>query len=206
LGQRRACLRFLVPQKECLHEMNKTFQYRLYPTKKQRTTLNKWLALCCEVYNAALQERRDAYRLADVSLSFAQQCAELPACKQVRPELAQVNSQVLQDAVKRVDLACAAFFRRCEAGEQPGYPRFRSRLRYDSLTFRQYQNSFDVQGGKQQRGTLILSKLGHLKMVMHRPLTGLRHPGHSEADTDGQMVCEHQCRNRAGSRLPPPIG
>ena len=73
--------------------------------------------------------------MAGVTLSFAHQCEELPACKQVRSELAQVNAQVLQDVVKRVDLAFAAFFRRCSAGEQPGYPRFRSRLRYDSLTF-----------------------------------------------------------------------
>jgi len=51
--------------------MNKTYQFRLYPTKKQQATLNKWLALCCDVYNAALQERRDAYRMAGVSLGFA---------------------------------------------------------------------------------------------------------------------------------------
>jgi putative transposase len=153
--------------------MNKTYQFRLYPTKKQQAALGEWLALCCEVYNAALQERRDAYRMAGVSLGFAQQCAELPACKQVRPELTEINSQVMQDVVKRVDMAFAAFFRRCEAGEQPGYPRFRSRFRYNSLTFKQYQNSFDVKGGKKQKGTLILSKLGQIKMVMHRPLKGI---------------------------------
>jgi putative transposase len=123
--------------------MNKTFQYRLYPTNKQQTLLNTWLALCCEVYNAALQERRDAYRMTGVSLSYAHQCAELPNCKEVRPELAEVNSQVLQD----------------------------------------------VHAGKKQEGRLILSKLGHSKMVMHRPLTGIRHPGHGETDADGQMGC-----------------
>jgi putative transposase len=53
-----------------------------------------------------------------------------------------------------------------------GYPRFRSRLRYDSLTFKQYQNSFDVQPGKDHKGTLILSKIGHIKMVLHRPIKG----------------------------------
>jgi len=130
--------------------------------------LNAWLALCCETYNAAMQERRDAYRLAGVSLSYAQQCAELPDCKAVRPELGEVNSQVLQDAVKRVDLAFAAFFRRCAAGEKPGYPRFRSRSRYDSLTFKQYGNSFVISGD----GKLVLSKIGQVKMVMHRPLRG----------------------------------
>ena len=73
--------------------MNKTYQFRMYPTKKQETTLNKWLALCCQVYNAALQERRDAYRIAGKSLGFAHQCSELPGCKEVCPELAEVNAQ-----------------------------------------------------------------------------------------------------------------
>ena len=153
--------------------MNKTFLYRLYPTKKQQTRLKAWLVLCCEVYNAALQERRDAYRVAGVSIGYSHQCAELPACKEVRPELTEVNSQVLQDVLKRVDRAFEGFFRRVREGQQPGYPRFRSRLRYNSLTFKQYQNSFDVQAGRKQQGILILSKIGHVKMVMHRPIKGI---------------------------------
>ena len=83
--------------------MNKTYQFRLYPTKKQQTLLCQWLILCCQTYNAALQERRDASRLAGVSPGFAHQCAALPACKAVRPDLAEVNAQVLQNVVKRVD-------------------------------------------------------------------------------------------------------
>src|SRR5260221_2142924 len=173
LGAGRGCFRYLLPQEEWSNEMYKTLQYRLYPTKKQQPLLNEWLALCCELYNAALQERRDAYRLAGVSISYAQQCAELPGCKDVRPELVEVNSQVLQDAVKRVDRAFESFYLRCTARDKSGYPRFRSRFRYDSLTFKQYGNSFSLQSGKKQQGTLILSKLGHLKMVMHRPIKGV---------------------------------
>jgi putative transposase len=87
--------------------------------------------------------------------------------------LRDVPSQVLQDAVKRVELAFEAFFRRVQAGQKPGYPRFKSRFRYDSLTFKQYQNSFAViSGTKRHRGTLVLAKLGHVKMVLHRPITG----------------------------------
>ena len=151
---------------------NKTFQYRIYPTKKQETTLTSWLKLLCETYNAALQERRDAYRMAGKSLSYSHQSAELPECRDVRPDLASVPSQVLQDAVKRVDLAFDGFFRRCAAGEKPGYPRFKSRLRYDSMTFKQSGNSFSVERGKKNRGTLLLAKLGQVKMVMHRSLQG----------------------------------
>jgi putative transposase len=178
--------------------MNKTYQFRLYPTKKQQATLNKWLALCCEVYNAALQERRDAYRMAGVSLGFAQQCAELPGCKEVRPELAEVNSQVVQDAVKRVDLAFAAFFRRCEAGEQPGYPRFRSRFRYDSLTFKQYGNSFALTS----EGKLMLSKLGQVKMVMHRPIQGTPKTAIVKRTPTGKWYVSICCSEVEPKRLP----
>lgn len=78
-----------------------------------------WLGLCCEVYNAALDERKSAYRMAGVSLSYEQQCAELPDCKEVRPELGEVPSQVLQDVVKRVELAFEHFFRRVLEGVEP---------------------------------------------------------------------------------------
>src|SRR5258707_14232891 len=144
----------------------KTYQFRIYPTRKQINVLATWLGLCCETYNAALDERRSAYRMAGVSLSYAHQCAELPECKEVRPELHEVPAQVLQDAVKRVDRAYDNFFRRVENGEEPGYPRFKSRSRYDSMTFKQYGNSFQVlEGDKKKRGALVLAKLGHVKMV-----------------------------------------
>jgi putative transposase len=150
-----------------------TYLMRIYPTRKQTRTLERWLCLCCEVYNAALDERKSASCMAGVSLSYEDQCAELPECKEIRPDLAEVPSQVLQDVVKRVDLAFDAFFRHLEHGEKPGYPRFKSRYRYHSLTFKQYSNSFTVlAGGKQNRGTLMLAKLGHVKMVMHRAITG----------------------------------
>jgi putative transposase len=151
----------------------KTYLFRLYPTHKQQDVLEEWLGLCCETYNAALDERKSAYRMAGVSLSYEHQCAELPGCKEVRPELGEVPSQVLQEAVKRMERAFEDFFRRVEKAEKPGYPRFRSRSRYDSLTFKQYGNSFHVlPANKKNKGTLVLSKLGHVKMVMHRVIKG----------------------------------
>src|SRR5215471_8009085 len=107
-----------------------TYQFRVYPTHKQERTLEQWLVLCCETYNAALDERKSAYRMAGISLSYEDQCAELPECKEVRPDLALVPSQVLQDVVKRVDLAFQAFFQRVEEGRSAGFPRFKSRFRY----------------------------------------------------------------------------
>ncbi len=151
----------------------KTYQFRIYPTHKQVNKLEGWLGLCCEIYNAALDERKGAYRMAGVVLSYEAQCAELPGCKEVRPELCEVPSQVLQDVLKRVDLAFDAFYRRVDAGQTPGYPRFKSPFRYDSLTFKQYGNSFNLlPGSKKNTGTLVLAKLGQVKMVLHRPIKG----------------------------------
>jgi putative transposase len=66
-----------------------------------------------------------------------------------------------------VDLAFKAFFRRVKAGEEPGYPRFHGKGRYDSLTFPQYGN-----GCQLTDGVLKLSKVGALRVVQHRPLEG----------------------------------
>src|SRR5260370_28159750 len=151
----------------------KTYLFRLYPTHKQSNTLEQWLGLCCQLYNAALDDRTSAYRMAGVSLSYEHQCAELPGCKHVCPDLHDVPSQVLQDVVKRVDRAFDIFFRRVQEGQNPGYPRFKSRFRYDSLTFKQHQKSFAViPGTKKHKGTLVLAKLGPVKMVLHRPIKG----------------------------------
>jgi putative transposase len=147
--------------------MKKAYRYRIYPTKKQARLLNEQLALCAELYNAALQERRDAWRMCGKSITFAQQSVQLPEIKQIRPEYEGIYSQVLQDVLHRVDKAFQAFFRRLKAGQPPGYPRFKSRFRYGSLTYPQLGFGLDEQG------KLSLSKVGHLKLVMHRPFKGI---------------------------------
>ena len=186
----------------------KTYQFRLYPTHKQERTLERWLVLCCEVYNAALDERKSAYRMAGVSLSYEDQCAEVPGCKAARPDLAEVPSQVLQDVVKRVDLAFESFFQRVKEGQKSGYPRFKSRCRYQSLTFKQFGNSFNVlAGGKNNRGLLVLAKLGQVKMVMHRAIKGTPKTAIVKRTPTGKWfvnitveLCEKELQEK---RLPP---
>ena len=107
--------------------MLKAYKYRIYPSHAQKTRFAGWLALCCELYNAGLQERRDAYRVSRKSIPYNDQQNQLPEIKAIRPELRMVHSQVLQDVLRRLDKAFVAFFRRVRAGEKPGFPRFRSR-------------------------------------------------------------------------------
>src|SRR5438067_3028516 len=117
--------------------MRKAYQYRLYQTKQQAEQLAWILDRCRELYNAALEERREAYRMSGKTLGYCEQKRELPGLKAECPEYKEICSQVLQDVLKRVDLAFQAFFRRVRAGDKPGYPRFKSYHRYDSFTYSQ---------------------------------------------------------------------
>jgi putative transposase len=146
-------------------QIRKAYCYHLYPTRAQAARLEWVLRRCQELYNAALQERREAYRMAGVTVGYYAQKRELPGVKEERPEYRQGGSQVLQDVIQRVDRALAAFFRRVRAGEKPGYPRFRSRDRYDSFTYSQA-------GWKLTDGRMVLSGIGALKVRWSRAIQG----------------------------------
>lgn len=150
--------------------MQRTFKYRIYPSNAQETKLEQTLALCCELYNAALQERRDAYQLSKSSINYHAQAIQLPEIRSLREDLRGVHSQVLQNVLKRLDKAFDAFFRRLKTGEKAGFPRFRSRLRYDSFTFP--QSGFVIESGDRNKPALKLSKIGKVKIKLHRPIEG----------------------------------
>ena len=142
------------------------FQYRIYPTKKQETRLNETLEECRWLYNHLLESRKTAFEQEGKGLSCYEQQATYPILKEQRPTLTTVYSQVLQNVAVRIDLAFQAFFRRCKAGEEPGYPRLRGKGRYDSFTYPQSGFKIDPQG------KLYASGIGHIKIVLHRPLRG----------------------------------
>ncbi len=145
--------------------MHQAFKYRLYPTKKQETTLRLTLKECRWLYNHLLGQRQLAYEECDVSLSCFDQIGQFPKLKQDKPSLTRIYSHVLYDVAVRLDLAFKAFFRRCKRGEKPGYPRFRGESRYDSFTYP--DTGFKIKGN-----TVYLSKIGNIKAVIHRPIEG----------------------------------
>jgi putative transposase len=162
----------------------KTFRYRLKLTPDQDQMLDRVLMLCRHVYNAAIGERQEAWRMRGVSVTYYQQKAELPGIKEAMPEYGEVHSQVLQDVVLRADRAFQAFFRRVKAGEKPGYPRFQGRNRYNSFTYPQYDN-----GARLDNGFLVLSKLGRLAVRWSRPIEGTPKTVTISKEADGWFVC-----------------
>ena len=102
--------------------MRKTFTYRLYLTKKQRRLLDQQLEESRWLYNRLLEARQRAWEGRQESLRLSDQQGILPVLKAERPTRTRVQSQVLQNVAVRIDLAFQACFRRCTAGETPGYP------------------------------------------------------------------------------------
>jgi putative transposase len=114
--------------------MMRTFTFRLIPNKAHTAALERILADNCETYNAALQERRDAWRLCHERISYADQTRQITELRK-DPRFRTAAVDIQRDPLRRVDHAFKAFFRRCKAGQKPGFPRFRSRQRYDSFSF-----------------------------------------------------------------------
>jgi putative transposase len=135
------------------------------PTRSQEAKLLAVLDLNRELYNAALQERRDAYRMCGKSINYIDQANQLPEIKEVRPDLQGVYSQILQDTLRRLDKTWGAFYERVKKGVKAGFPRFKARERYTSFTYPQ-------SGWSLHNDRLTLSKLGTFKLKLHRAVAG----------------------------------
>src|SRR6266849_6282642 len=146
--------------------MRRMFKYRAYPTPTQGEALHGQVNEACRLYNGALDERRSAWRMNGISLGYYDQANQL---KEIRAAGAVgiANFSACQDVLRRVNKTFTAFFGRVKAGaKQPGYPRFRSRFRYDSLTWPSWGDGCALR----PTGRLYLQGVGDLKLKWHRPL------------------------------------
>ena len=123
--------------------MHRQVVYRLLPRTRGRwRRLERLLEAQRQLYNAALEERIDCWRKAGRSVSWQDQFRSLTVCRREIPEMAAdpvavqrgTPDQVRGRLLKRLEEAYRAFFRRVKSGEAPGFPRFRSRRRWDSLS------------------------------------------------------------------------
>lgn len=145
--------------------LKKTYKFRLFPSPGQITILNQTIDGCRWLYNHFLEQRKTSWDAEQKSLSRYDQSNTLKLLKHEHPFLANIFSQTLQDVSTRIDLAFRAFFRRVKSGDEPGFPRFRGKFRYDSFTYPQ-------SGFKLLKNVVKLSKIGGIKIKLHRPIEG----------------------------------
>lgn len=177
--------------------MIRAFKYRIYPSSAQQKKLLETFELLRELYNAALQERRDAYKKHKISISYNEQAKSLSLIKEGRPEYKGINSQIQQQTLLRLDKAFKAFFRRVKNGEKAGYPRFKGKGQFKTITFPQPDKTgLFLLGKDKQKGKKVeVSNIGKIKVKLHRPIQGTVKQASISLDSDGKWHILYTCDN-----------
>jgi putative transposase len=168
------------------------YKYRLYPTKAQAEFLRGQLREACDLYNCALQERRGAWKLCRKSINYYDQANQLKAMR-AEGLIGLANFSCCQDVLRRVDKTYQAFFARVKRGDKPGFPRFRSVRRYDSIAFPSYGDGCRLL----DNGKLRVQGAGHIKVKLHRPVEGVIKIVTVKRDVNHWYVCFSVERNVA---------
>ncbi|MBU4501782.1 MAG: transposase [Nanoarchaeota archaeon] len=145
--------------------VKRTYKFRLFPSKRVAGRMERVLGACRFLYNVELEYEKQVY-FSDRNFVDKNTLNNLiPGWKCVNPGLGRVHSQVLQNVSDRLDKSFKSFFRRVKNGKKAGFPRFKSKERYDSFTFPQ-------SGFKLEKQKLKLSKVGMLNIKLHRKIRG----------------------------------
>ena len=140
----------------------KTYKFKLRPNRLERNTFSSWLGTCRFLYNLSLEHRITAYQSAGKSVNYYDQANELKAIKRTIgfEWISNVQSQILQDVLKRVETSFKNFFR------GSGFPKWAKKDQYNSFTYPQISN-FQV-----ERSKIKLPKMGWVKFYHHRKIEG----------------------------------
>jgi putative transposase len=151
--------------------VRRSYKFRAYPTARQEIRARRLLADHCDLYNAALQERRDAYRHSKTKIRYGDQSAQLRDIRQADPDGQGAHSFTSQQqTLRRLNTAFVAFYKRAQKG-RAGYPRFKSRSRFDQVMFVAGDGSkWEPATGKWAYAKL--QAVGHIKVKQHRRITG----------------------------------
>lgn len=146
--------------------MRLSYKYRVYPSNVQRQKLERSLDLLRDFYNAALQERRDAWTLNRIRINFTDQSSQVPEIRNtLNTDYQLVQARSIAQALRILDKAFTAFFRRVKSGQRPGYPRFKGKAFFNSIIY-------NGEGYRFRGGKLNVSLIGDLKIKLSRPFEG----------------------------------
>jgi putative transposase len=144
--------------------------FRLRPTARQHAALAACVDAHRELYNAALQERRDGWSHASKTrISYGDQSAQLTEIRAARPDQAVWSFSSQQATLRRLNKAFAGFFGRVKAGHTPGYPRFKSKARFDSV---EWPKDGDGARWLPEQRRVYLQGIGQVKVHAHREVAG----------------------------------
>ncbi len=143
----------------------KTYRFRLYPSRNQACQLDEFLGMARFAYNKQLELKINSYKENKKNLAQFDLNNSLLSLKKENSFLCNLHSQVLQNINQRISYAFSSFFNNIKNKNKAGFPRFKGKNRYDSITYP--QSGFGIKGNK-----LCLSKVGEIKIKLHRAIKG----------------------------------
>jgi putative transposase len=149
--------------------VRRAYVFRLRPTARQHVTLAACVDAHRELYNAALQERRDGWSHSKTRIRYGDQSAQLTEIRSVRPDQAVWSFSSQQATLRRLNKSFDGFFRRVKAGRTPGYPRFKAKARFDSV---EWPKDGDGARWLPESRRVYLQGVGQVKVHLHRQIEG----------------------------------
>ncbi len=149
--------------------MRRAYKFRLRPTARQHVALAACVESHRELYNAALQERRDAWAHSMKRVYYTDQAAQLTDIRAARPDVAVWSYSSQQATLRRLNKAFDGFFRRVKTGQRAGHPRFKGKNRFDSV---EWPKDGDGARWHPYLSRVYLQGIGHVKVSAHRKVPG----------------------------------
>lgn len=141
-----------------------SYKFRLYPNNEQHQEMGRVLEIHRQLYNAALQERREAWQKCKISIYYNDQANQLKELRKFDEDAAWLNYSSIQQTLRRLDKVFQAFFRRVKAGEKPGYPRYKGKRCFKSVCY-VYND-----GIRLKEGRLYIQNVGLVRLFQHRAI------------------------------------
>jgi putative transposase len=127
----------------------------------------------CDLYNGALEERREAWRMRKASISYGTQSAQLKEIRhRDRDGQGRHSFTAQQQTLRRLGTVFQGFYDRCRAGQKPGYPRFKPRSRFDQVMFVNGDGAKWTPAGRDGWARASFQAIGAAKVRQHRPVRG----------------------------------
>ena len=146
-------------------KMNKTYNFRLYPNKKDQVLLSKHFGSARFIYNTMLEFKKYYFDRVGITPSNRELSYALTHLKKLEEYswLNEVNSQTLQAVLKDLDNAYENFFE-----GRASYPKFKSK-KTNRFSFRVPQKVSIVNGNRLK---IFKFKEG-IKVKLHREIIGI---------------------------------
>ena len=142
-------------------------KFRLYPNANQQRELGIALESHRRLYNDALAQREWFWQEWQITRTYAEQSGWFKDQRAKNPYYARLNFSSAQGTLRRLDKAFQNFFRRVKAGEEPGYPRYKSPDRFDSILYPIHGNGIRLTGNR-----LRVQHVGTIRVCLHREVEG----------------------------------